>query len=65
MNFFRKKSKNYLYPSFNTIAASGSNGAIIHYRANKKSNKLIKKNDIFLFDSGGNINMEQPILQEQ
>ena len=53
LNFFRKKSKNYLYPSFNTIAASGSNGAIIHYRANKKSNKLIKKNDIFLFDSGG------------
>ena len=27
---FRKKSKNYLYPSFNTIAGSGPNGAIIH-----------------------------------
>ncbi len=53
LNFFRRKSKNYLFPSFNTIAASGSNGAIIHYRANKKTNKLIKKNDIFLFDSGG------------
>ena len=56
MNFFRKKNKNYLYPSFNTISASGSNGAIIHYRANKKSNRLIKKNDIFLFDSGGQYN---------
>ena len=24
---FRKKSKKYLYPSFNTIAGSGKNGA--------------------------------------
>ena len=53
LNFFRMKNKRYLFPSFNTIAASGPNGAIIHYRANKKSNRLIKKNDIFLFDSGG------------
>ena len=53
LNFFRKKNKNYLFPSFNTIAASGPNGAIIHYRANKNSNRLIKKKDIFLFDSGG------------
>ena len=50
---FRKKNKNYLFPSFNTIAGAGSNGAIIHYRATKKSNKIIKKNDIFLCDSGG------------
>ena len=50
---FRKKNKNYLYPSFNTIAGTGKNGAIIHYRANKKNSKIIKKNDIFLCDSGG------------
>ena len=50
---FRKLNKNYLYPSFNTIAGSGKNGAIIHYRANKKNCKIIKKNDIFLCDSGG------------
>jgi len=50
---FRKKNKNYLFPSFNTIAGAGSNGAIIHYRATKRSNKTIKKNDIFLCDSGG------------
>ena len=50
---FRKKNKNFLYPSFNTIAGSGPNGAIIHYRANIKSNRKIKKNDIFLCDSGG------------
>ena len=50
---FRKLNKNYLLASFNTIAGTGSNGAIIHYRATKKTTKIIKKNDIFLCDSGG------------
>ena len=50
---FRKKNSNYLYPSFNTIAGAGGNGAIIHYRATKKDTKYIKRNDIFLCDSGG------------
>ncbi len=50
---FRKKQKNYLYPSFDTIAGAGSNGAIIHYKATKKTDKKIKKNDILLLDSGG------------
>ncbi len=50
---FRKKNKNYLYPSFNTIAGSGPNGAIIHYRADKFTNRSLKKNELFLCDSGG------------
>ena len=50
---FRKKSKKYLFPSFNTIAGSGKNGAIIHYRATKKNTKMIDKKDLFLCDSGG------------
>ena len=50
---FRKINKNYLFPSFNTIAGTGPNGAIVHYKTSKKSNKIIKKNDIFLCDSGG------------
>ena len=50
---FRKLNKNYLYPSFDTIAGSGKNGAIVHYRANKENSKTIKKKDIFLCDSGG------------
>ena len=50
---FRKKNKNYLYPSFDTIAGSGPNGAIIHYRSNKQSNRKIDKNDLLLIDSGG------------
>ncbi|MDC1128355.1 aminopeptidase family protein P [Candidatus Pelagibacter sp.] len=50
---FRKKSNKYLYPSFETIAGAGENGAIVHYRAKKGSCRTIKKNDIFLCDSGG------------
>ena len=50
---FRKLSKDYLFPSFNTIAGTGSNGAIVHYRATSKITKKINKQDIFLVDSGG------------
>jgi Xaa-Pro aminopeptidase len=50
---FRKKSNKYLYPSFETIAGAGKNGAIVHYRAKKDSCRTIRKNDIFLCDSGG------------
>jgi len=50
---FRKNNENYLYPSFNTIAGSGGNGAIVHYRSTKNNTKKINKKDIFLCDSGG------------
>ena len=50
---FRKMNKNYLYPSFDTIAGSGKNGAIVHYRAKKDNCRIIKNKDIFLCDSGG------------
>ena len=50
---YRKQNKNYLYPSFDTIAGSGPNGAIIHYRSNKQSNRKLNKNDLLLLDSGG------------
>ena len=50
---FRKMNKSYLYPSFETIAGSGKNGAIVHYRAKKENCSTIKKKDIFLCDSGG------------
>ena len=53
---FRKKNQNYLYPSFNTIAGAGANGAIVHYRAVKEKAKIIKNTDIFLCDSGGQYN---------
>ena len=50
---FRSMNKSFLYPSFDTIAGSGKNGAIVHYRANKKNCRIIKNKDIFLCDSGG------------
>ena len=50
---FRKMNNKFLYPSFDTIAGSGKNGAIVHYRADKENCKVINKKDIFLCDSGG------------
>ena len=50
---FRKMNKSFLNPSFDTIAGSGKNGAIVHYRAKKESCRNINKKDIFLCDSGG------------
>ncbi len=50
---FRKMNKNFLYPSFDTIAGSGKNGAIVHYRAQKENCRKINKKDLFLCDSGG------------
>ena len=50
---FRKLNKKFLYPSFDTIAGSGKNGAIVHYRAKKEKCRTINRNDILLCDSGG------------
>ncbi|MBD1172330.1 aminopeptidase P family protein [Pelagibacterales bacterium SAG-MED05] len=53
---FREKNKNFRFLSFPTISSSGPNGAIIHYKASKKSNRKLKKGDIYLVDSGGQYN---------
>ncbi len=53
---FRKKNKNFNFLSFPTISGAGPNGAIIHYKASKKSNRKLKKGDIYLIDSGGQYN---------
>ena len=50
---FRKQNKNFKFSSFPTISGTGPNGAIIHYKATKKSNRRLKKGDIYLVDSGG------------
>jgi Xaa-Pro aminopeptidase len=50
---FRKKNRNYMSSSFNTISGSGPNGAMPHYRVSSKTNRKIKINDIYLCDSGG------------
>jgi Xaa-Pro aminopeptidase len=38
--------------SFPTIAGAGPNGAIVHYRVTRSSNRRIGKNELFLIDSG-------------
>tara|TARA_Y100000591_G_scaffold272883_1_gene248584 strand:- start:10115 stop:11833 length:1719 start_codon:yes stop_codon:yes gene_type:complete len=50
---FRKKNKSFKFLSFPTISGSGPNGSIIHYKATKKTNRVLKKGDIYLVDSGG------------
>ena len=50
---FRKKNFSYLFSSFQTISAFGKNGAIIHYRATKKTNLKFNDNNLYLIDSGG------------
>ena len=48
----RRGNKHFFSLSFPTIAGTGANGAIVHYRANKSTNKKIKKSDLLLVDSG-------------
>ena len=49
---FRKRNKLFRGLSFETISGFGSNSSIIHYRVSKKTNKILKKNNLYLFDSG-------------
>ena len=53
---FRKKNRDFKFLSFPTISGSGPNGAIIHYNATEKTNRQLKKGDIYLVDSGGQYN---------
>ena len=50
---FRRRTNRLRDISFDTIAGSGSNGAIVHYRVTDESNRQIKNGDLFLIDSGG------------
>jgi len=50
---YRKEQNLFKQPSFPTISAFNENGAIIHYRASSKTNKVIQKSGLYLIDSGG------------
>lgn len=39
--------------SFDTISGSGPNGAIVHYRVNEDTNRLLEPGSVYLVDSGG------------
>lgn len=42
----------YMGPSFPAIVGSGPSGAIVHYRPNEKTSRLIEKTDCVLVDTG-------------
>lgn len=39
--------------SFETISGAGPNGAVIHYRVNRKTNRKVAAGELLLVDSGG------------
>ena len=49
---FRAKEELFFSESFTTIAASGANGAIVHYHPTAKTNAPLSKDSLLLLDSG-------------
>jgi Xaa-Pro aminopeptidase len=50
---FRRDTELLKDVSFPTIAGAGSDGAIVHYRVTRRSNRRIVPGELFLIDSGG------------
>lgn len=50
---FRKEQEGFIEPSFNTISAYKENAAMMHYSASETSNAEIKREGLYLIDSGG------------
>ncbi len=51
--FYRSLNESFKGNSFPTISAIGKNAAIVHYRYKKNMSSNIKKNQLYLLDSGG------------
>ncbi len=49
----RRASNALLDISFETIAGSGPNGAIMHYRVTEETNRTLARGDLVVLDSGG------------
>ncbi|MDC1382433.1 M24 family metallopeptidase [Candidatus Puniceispirillum sp.] len=49
---FRQRQEGFISPSFNTIAGSGPNGAIVHYQAIAGADRQLLADDMLLLDSG-------------
>ncbi len=50
---FRADTGKLMDASFDTICGSGPNGAIVHYRVSRESNRTLHSGDLLLVDSGG------------
>jgi Xaa-Pro aminopeptidase len=49
---FRRATGTLVDLSFDSIAGAAANGAVVHYRVTKSTNRPIKRNEMFLIDSG-------------
>lgn len=52
LHSFREQNELFYSNSFETIAGSGSNGAIVHYQPDEKSSLKLQKDSMLLLDSG-------------
>jgi Xaa-Pro aminopeptidase len=50
---FRRATNRLSDLSFDSISGAGANGAIVHYRVTRSTNRIIAGNEMFLIDSGG------------
>ncbi len=49
---FRREGNLFQDLSFDTIAGSGPNGAVVHYRATEESNRVLRPGELMVLDSG-------------
>ncbi len=52
LTYFRSQQAHYVSNSFATIAGYKAHGAIVHYRATKHTDTVLKQEGLFLVDSG-------------
>jgi Xaa-Pro aminopeptidase len=50
---FRGQEPHFRGASFPSIAGAGEHGAIMHYRVTPETDRAIRRNEVFLIDSGG------------
>jgi Xaa-Pro aminopeptidase len=50
---YRGKQDRFMGESFCAISSSGGNAAIIHYKPDANTSAIVKKENIYLIDSGG------------
>lgn len=50
---YRKELADFVSPSFRTISAADANGAMCHYAAPAEGGRAIRRDSIYLIDSGG------------
>lgn len=59
---FRGEQRLFMGESFYAISASGPNAAVIHYKPSEKSSGIVKKENIYLLDSGGQYLYEYELI---